>query len=913
MLSDGHHPPTSWRCELRGPTITINLDPVSPEATNPPAPSQVSIDFQRSLEIRCTGLHGNTIVGQLDTKSVVYRKDASVFCDARSAESAIDEMFFSTPPWWFDPSIWRAQMVHDIAARIFAMVSYIYSVPQNVALISFVLVVTRKDNGDVRKAKRPDREGLAESTQSSSRTRTSLVSGFGGISINQQRLSNNHLGSNLTHDHPSTSTLEQSRTIYYDRNISAVASTSTNNVGSIFRPLSNWPQEYPSGSAGQQFRPNLDPRTTSASEVIMSSQPMFQPNISSGASEEHGFISHVPQSRSNGYGINNMRSDVESNGRHVSTGPWLPPEGIELKECSCKKTGCLNLYCTCFKHEQYCLDCKCQNCENTVENEHAVADAQKQVLSRNADAFSSKVVHNKTEVVIDDEGVEHVKEVSIHGIGCKCKTSSCEKAYCRCKKKHLKCSIICNCTTCGNPFGSKYQKQPPLPLSQPTIQVGSSSNISTTNSEDYGLVHPPLQANQPQDVGRNIPHTAPSQASKDSNSNIIFNEMNGANHGQMPADLHVNGAPRTQQWPTYAENLPNGLTGSSNNNHINNGNTECSEKNIGINPTVISTNVQANQTPNNEQQPPSAEMESAPPQNSEYCNLNFPFSEMKNLQQQASEHSRKISLIISSLQKATVEQKMADKNVKRLLEEQKREKMANNEMLLKLQEQLDAKQKLELEIEQLKGNLQVMQHMVNEAIDSKKKIAEMEKELEAKIEEIDDMRTLNHDLFIKERKSDLELVGIRSELIWGLEGTLGEGDLIGVKRFGELDEKPFREACKRKFPKDDAESKAAMLCSEWQEKLSNPYWRQPFKVIINDGKRKEIIREDDRKLQGLKNEFGDDVYQAVIKALLEINEYYPNLRYITPELWNFKEGRKATTTEVVQFLLENRKNLKRKL
>ncbi|KAJ0971247.1 hypothetical protein J5N97_019206 [Dioscorea zingiberensis] len=428
-----------------------------------------------------------------------------------------------------------------------------------------------QDNGDVRKAKRPDREGLDESTQSSSRTRTSLVSGFG------------------------------------------VASTSTNNVGSIFRPLSNWPQEYPSGSAGQQFRPNLDPRTTSASEVIMSSQPMFQPNISLGASEEHGFSSHdIPQSRPNGSGINNMRSDVESNCRHVSTGPWLPPEGIELKECSCKKTGCLNLYCTCFKHEQYCLDCKCQNCENTVENEHAVADARKKVLSRNADAFSSMVVHNKTEVVIDDEGVEHVKEVSIPRIRCKCKISSCEKAYCHCNQAHLPCNIMCNCTTCGNRFGSKYQKQPPLPLSQPTIQVGSSNNISTTNNEDYGLVHPPLQANQPQDVGRNIPHTAPSQAS----NNILFNEMNGANHGRMPADLHVNGAPSTQQWPTYAENLPNDLTGSSNNNH-NNGNTDRSENNIGINPTVISTNVQANQTPNNEQQPPSAEMESAPLQNSE--------------------------------------------------------------------------------------------------------------------------------------------------------------------------------------------------------------------------------------------------------------------------------------------------------
>ncbi|KAJ0987475.1 hypothetical protein J5N97_005831 [Dioscorea zingiberensis] len=272
---------------------------------------------------------------------------------------------------------------------------------------------------------------------------------------------------------------------------------------------------------------------------------------------------------------------------------------------------------------------------------------------------------------------------------------------------------------------------------------------------------------------------------------------------------------------------------------------------------------------------------------------------------------RKNSMINSSLQKATDEQKLADKSVLRLLEEQKRERMANNEKILQLERQLDAKQKLELEIEQLKGNLQVMQHMGNEDMDSKKKIDEMKEDLEAKIEEMDYMQTLNQDLIIKERLSNDELQEARKELIMGLKETLGGRALIGIKRMGELDEKPFREACKQKFAKDEADIKAAMLCSEWQENLKNPDWH-PFKVIINDGKEKEILKEDDEKLQGLKNELGDDVYQAVIKALLELNEYNPSGRYIIAELWNFKEGRKATMKEVVQFLIRNWKNLKRK-
>ncbi|KAJ0987476.1 hypothetical protein J5N97_005832 [Dioscorea zingiberensis] len=173
---------------------------------------------------------------------------------------------------------------------------------------------------------------------------------------------------------------------------------------------------------------------------------------------------------------------------------------------------------------------------------------------------------------------------------------------------------------------------------------------------------------------------------------------------------------------------------------------------------------------------------------------------------------------------------MADENVSRLLEEQKRERMANLDLLRKLEKQLDAKQKLELQIEQLKGKSQVME-------DIKKEIAEIKVELDAKVEEINYMQALNQDLITKERTCNDELQEARTELIMGLKETFGGHASIGIKRIGELDEKPFRKACKRKFPKYDAEVKAAMLCSDWQEKLKNPAWH-PFKVIIHDGKEK---------------------------------------------------------------------------
>ncbi|KAF9601428.1 hypothetical protein IFM89_020184, partial [Coptis chinensis] len=54
--------------------------------------------------------------------------------------------------------------------------------------------------------------------------------------------------------------------------------------------------------------------------------------------------------------------------------------------------------------------------------------------------------------------------------------------------------------------------------------------------------------------------------------------------------------------------------------------------------------------------------------------------------------------------------------------------------------------------------------------------------------------------------------------------------LIGVKRMGELDSKPFQESCKRKYSADEADEKALVLCSQWEEYLKDPDWH-PFKII----------------------------------------------------------------------------------
>ncbi|KAJ0076445.1 hypothetical protein Patl1_34717 [Pistacia atlantica] len=281
--------------------------------------------------------------------------------------------------------------------------------------------------------------------------------------------------------------------------------------------------------------------------------------------------------------------------------------------------------------------------------------------------------------------------------------------------------------------------------------------------------------------------------------------------------------------------------------------------------------------------------------------------------QKLEEERKKYDSRNNSLQLASMEQKKADENVIRLVEEQKREKEEALNKIIQLEKQLHQKQKLEMEIEDLKGKIEVIQHL-GDADDAavQKKMKEMKDELAEKEENLGSLEELSQTLITKERQSNDELQEARKELIQGFVDILGARTIIGIKRMGEIDPKAFQKACKQKFSLEEAQVQASTLCSLWQENLKNPEWH-PFKIIEGGGNAKpeEIINEDDEKLQKLK-ELGDEIYEAVVTALKELNEYNPSGRYAIPEIWNFKEGRKATLKEAIAYAVNNINKLKRK-
>ncbi|KAG9152405.1 hypothetical protein Leryth_015809 [Lithospermum erythrorhizon] len=103
--------------------------------------------------------------------------------------------------------------------------------------------------------------------------------------------------------------------------------------------------------------------------------------------------------------------------------------------------------------------------------------------------------------------------------------------------------------------------------------------------------------------------------------------------------------------------------------------------------------------------------------------------------QKLEEEKQKNDMMNNELHMASEEQMRADENVLRLLEEQKKEKETALKKILDLERDLDAKQRLEMYIEELKGKIEVMKHLGDdEAV--QRKLKELNEELEEKNEEM---------------------------------------------------------------------------------------------------------------------------------------------------------------------------------
>nr|KAJ0206930.1 hypothetical protein LSAT_V11C500291040 [Lactuca sativa] len=219
-----------------------------------------------------------------------------------------------------------------------------------------------------------------------------------------------------------------------------------------------------------------------------------------------------------------------------------------------------------------------------------------------------------------------------------------------------------------------------------------------------------------------------------------------------------------------------------------------------------------------------------------------------------------------------------------------------------LEDQLKAEsfESLQSEIIQLEIALQVVED--NDQIDLQEKLKNLQRELIEKGEKLQELKDQAKVVGLVIQGNNDELQDARQEFIDGLKTYPCSTYDIDIKTMGELDLAPFCDGYhSTKRAKKNTLMNAIDFWLECKYLVEDQNWH-PFTIITVGSDIKEIIDEEDEKIVRLKGECSKEQYHAVVTALNERNQY--NSADCMQEIWNFKEQRKASLKECIDYILK---------